>query len=125
MKRHIGKAMIFCYARGERPASKAAWNKPKPSGSFGDRLAEQARQAREQAKNLPPGPEHEELASKARRAETASQITNWLTADTGSKRPLNAGVFPSASCISDFKVTIAENRDSHRRIGTACRRQRF
>jgi hypothetical protein len=43
-----------------------------------ERLRVQAEADREKAKALPPCPEREELLLKARRAETASHITEWL-----------------------------------------------
>jgi hypothetical protein len=47
--------------------------------SLQDRLAQQARDDRDQARRLPPGREREELLRHARRAESASQMTEWLT----------------------------------------------
>ena len=47
--------------------------------SLQDRLAQQARVDRDQARRLPPGREREELLRHARRAESASQMTEWLT----------------------------------------------
>jgi hypothetical protein len=46
--------------------------------SFEERLANQARQLREQAKTLPLGLERDELIRKARQAETASHMNEWL-----------------------------------------------
>lgn len=43
------------------------------------RLAEEAKRLREEAKLLPPGAPREELVRKARRAETASHMNEWLT----------------------------------------------
>jgi hypothetical protein len=43
-----------------------------------ERLRVQAQADRERAKALPPCREREELLLKARRAETASHITEWL-----------------------------------------------
>jgi hypothetical protein len=43
------------------------------------RLAEEAKRLREEAKLLPHGAPREELIRKARRAETASQMNEWLT----------------------------------------------
>jgi hypothetical protein len=43
-----------------------------------ERLRVQAEADRERANALPPCPEREELLLKARRAETASHITEWL-----------------------------------------------
>ena len=47
--------------------------------SFEERLAKEAKRLREQAKALPPGVEREELMRKARQAETASHMNEWLT----------------------------------------------
>ena len=46
--------------------------------SFEERLANQARELRDQAKTLPPGAEHDELIRKARQTETASHMSEWL-----------------------------------------------
>jgi hypothetical protein len=43
------------------------------------RLAEEAKRLREEAKLLPPGALREELIRKARHAETASHLNEWLT----------------------------------------------
>jgi hypothetical protein len=43
-----------------------------------ERLAEAAKRLRDQAKTLPPGAEREELIRKARHAETASHMNEWL-----------------------------------------------
>jgi hypothetical protein len=45
--------------------------------SLQDRLAAFAREAREQAAILPPGPDKEDLLKRARQAETASHIDEW------------------------------------------------
>ena len=47
--------------------------------SLEERLANQARQLREQAKTLPHGAEREELLRKARQTETASHMSGWLS----------------------------------------------
>jgi hypothetical protein len=47
--------------------------------SLEERLAEEARRLREQAKTLPPGTERDEIIRKARQAETGSHMTEWLT----------------------------------------------
>jgi hypothetical protein len=51
----------------------------KQTQSLEARLAEEAKRLREEAKLLPPGALREELIRKARRAETASHINEWLT----------------------------------------------
>jgi hypothetical protein len=43
------------------------------------RLADEAKQLREEAEQLPPGFEREALLRKARQDETAAHITEWLT----------------------------------------------
>jgi hypothetical protein len=47
--------------------------------SFEERLAEQARDLRDRAKAMQPGVEREALIRRARQAETASRINDWLT----------------------------------------------
>jgi hypothetical protein len=44
-----------------------------------DRLAQQAGEARERAKTLPPGREREVLLRMARQSEAASRIDEWLS----------------------------------------------
>jgi hypothetical protein len=43
------------------------------------RLAEEAKRLRQEAKLLPPGAEREALIRRARHAETASHMNEWLT----------------------------------------------
>jgi len=45
--------------------------------SLQDRLAMWAKDLREQAAALPPGPERDELLKKARQADTASHLEDW------------------------------------------------
>jgi hypothetical protein len=45
---------------------------------FEERLASLACRLRDEAKNLPPGSERNDLVRRARQAETASQLTEWL-----------------------------------------------
>jgi hypothetical protein len=45
---------------------------------FEERLASQARHLREEAKILPPGSIRNDLIRRARQAETASHLTEWL-----------------------------------------------
>jgi hypothetical protein len=44
-----------------------------------ERLRVQAKADREQAERLPPGRERDELLTRARRADTASHLTEWLS----------------------------------------------
>lgn len=46
--------------------------------SLEERLEEEAKRLREQAKLLPPGTLRETLLRKARQAETGSHISEWL-----------------------------------------------
>ena len=46
--------------------------------SLEERLAEEAKRLREEAKLLPPGAVADEMVRKARRAETGSYLTEWL-----------------------------------------------
>lgn len=43
------------------------------------RLAEQAERLRKEARGIPPGIEREKLIRRAKQAETASHINEWLT----------------------------------------------
>jgi hypothetical protein len=47
--------------------------------SLEKRLAEEAKHLREQAKSLRPGAERDSVIRKARQAETASHMNEWLT----------------------------------------------
>ena len=51
----------------------------KQTQSLEARLAEEAKRLREEAKLLPPGALREELIRRARHAETASHLNEWLT----------------------------------------------
>jgi hypothetical protein len=73
-----------------RPPADEAPSKPvkrrrrvRQTVSLQDRLSQQAREDRDQARSLPPGREREELLRRARRAESASQMTQWLTFRSG------------------------------------------
>jgi len=46
--------------------------------SLEERLAEEAKRLREQAKTLPHGAQREDLLRKARQAETGSHMSEWL-----------------------------------------------
>ncbi|UWU77854.1 hypothetical protein N2603_05125 [Bradyrhizobium huanghuaihaiense] len=50
----------------------------KQTRSLEERMLEQAAQLKEQANQLPPGPEREALLKRARIAETGSHISDWL-----------------------------------------------
>ena len=54
-------------------------NRYKNISSTSERLLEAATEARAQAALLPPGPQQRELLDKAREAETAAHINEWLT----------------------------------------------
>jgi len=54
-------------------------NRRKNVKSTTERLLEAAAEARRQASLLPPGFEQRELLRKAREAETAAHMNNWLT----------------------------------------------
>jgi hypothetical protein len=51
----------------------------KQTKSLEVRLAEKAKRLREEAKLLPPGAQRNEAIRKARQAETASHMNEWLT----------------------------------------------
>jgi len=44
-----------------------------------ERLAEEAKRLREEAKKLPPGPSREDLLRKAREDETVARMAEWIT----------------------------------------------
>ena len=50
-----------------------------PPQSLEDRLREEAKVLRAQAKLLPAGPTRDELIRRARQAETGSHMAEWLT----------------------------------------------
>jgi len=50
----------------------------KQTQSLEERLANEARRLREEAKLLPPGALREAVLRKARQAETASRMSDWL-----------------------------------------------
>jgi hypothetical protein len=47
--------------------------------TFPDRLAKEAERLREEAKTKPPGPERDGLLRKARQADTAAHIDQWVS----------------------------------------------
>jgi hypothetical protein len=47
--------------------------------SLEERLVEEAKRLRGEAKSLPPGAEREALLRKARQAETGSHMSEWLS----------------------------------------------
>jgi hypothetical protein len=51
----------------------------KQTQSLEVRLAEEANRLREEAKLLPPSAQRNEVIRKARQAETASHVNEWLT----------------------------------------------
>jgi hypothetical protein len=49
-----------------------------PNRELGERLIQEARLAREKADKLRPGPERQDLLKKAREADAAAHIDEWL-----------------------------------------------
>ena len=49
-----------------------------PDKALGERLIEEAKRARAEAEQLPPGAAREGLLKKARQADTAAHIDEWL-----------------------------------------------
>jgi hypothetical protein len=47
--------------------------------SFPDRLAKEAKRFRDEAETRPPGPERDLLIRKARQADTAAHIDQWVS----------------------------------------------
>jgi hypothetical protein len=58
----------------------------KQHGQVEQRLSEEAKRLREEANALPPGPSREAALTKARQAETASHIFEWVSSP-GLRRP--------------------------------------
>lgn len=58
----------------------------KQTQSLEERLADEAKRLREQAKSLPPSAERDRLLRKARFDETASHMSEWLNSP-GLKSP--------------------------------------
>jgi len=54
-------------------------NRRRQTTPFDERLQRAAREAREAARQLPPGPDRDSLLKKAGQAETACRINEWLT----------------------------------------------
>jgi hypothetical protein len=54
-------------------------NRRKQTTAFDERLQKAACEAREVARQLPPGPQRDLLLRKAGQAETACHINEWLT----------------------------------------------
>jgi hypothetical protein len=50
----------------------------KQDKALGERLIKEARVAREKAEQLPPGEERADLLKKARQADTAAHVDEWL-----------------------------------------------
>jgi hypothetical protein len=50
----------------------------KQTVSLEERLSEEAKRLRVEAKSLPPGPDRDILIRKARQAETGSHMSEWL-----------------------------------------------
>jgi hypothetical protein len=50
----------------------------KQAVSLEERLSEEAKRLKEQAKALPPGPERDIILRKARQCETGSHMSEWL-----------------------------------------------
>lgn len=53
-------------------------NRFKQITSFEHRLADEAQRCKQQAEALPPGEDRDRFLRKARQAETASHISEWL-----------------------------------------------
>jgi hypothetical protein len=51
----------------------------KENAPLNQRLTEQAKRLREAARAMPPGIEREQLIRRARQAETAAHMQEWLT----------------------------------------------
>jgi hypothetical protein len=59
----------------------------KQTESLKDRLLAWTGQVRQQAAQLPPGPERDALVAKLRQADAASHIEDWINPPACSRRP--------------------------------------
>jgi len=76
-----GTATIAIPATGPAYKSKYSWKAEyggKVSAPLDQRLEEQAKTLRKEAKGTPPGVERNKLIRRARQAETAAHIQEWL-----------------------------------------------
>ena len=51
----------------------------KQAATLEERLANEAKRLRDEAKKLPPGPEQAELLRKARENEMVAEVAGWIT----------------------------------------------
>jgi hypothetical protein len=51
----------------------------KPAATLEERLANEPKRLRDEAKKLPPGPEQAELLRKAREDEMVAEVAGWIT----------------------------------------------
>jgi hypothetical protein len=54
--------------------------------SFEDRMAHEAKRARAQAQTMTPGKDRDALTERARQAETAAQLSEWLKSPRSKSR---------------------------------------
>jgi hypothetical protein len=54
---------------------------------LGERLSREAQNLRKQAEGMPPGIQRDDLLKKARQADTASQINDWIISSPGQQPP--------------------------------------
>jgi hypothetical protein len=79
---------------------------------FEERLAIKANRLREEAKNLPPGSERDDLVRKARQTDTASHLTEWLTPPGLSVAEMSeyrAYVIGGDRHIASFRAFVCDN----------------
>jgi hypothetical protein len=55
--------------------------------TFPDRMTKEAERFKREAHSKPPGQEREELLTKARQAETAADIDEWISSRPGLQLP--------------------------------------
>jgi hypothetical protein len=53
--------------------------RPEHSASLDERIADHARRIRDEAKAMPPGKERQEMVRRARQAEVAAHISEWIS----------------------------------------------
>ena len=82
----IGDEIASCAPAFLKQGSSAMRRRFKQSEPLEIRLADEAAKLRKEAQGTPPGIEREKLLRRARLAETASHMSEWL-ASTGLKPP--------------------------------------
>ncbi|WP_338129070.1 hypothetical protein [Bradyrhizobium yuanmingense] len=91
----------------------------KQTQSLDERLHQQANRLREEVKSLPRGPEREQVLRKARQAETASHMSEWLTSPSKLRQKARTGL----ENAKRFQDKAAEALQMADQVGNESRRE--